>query len=199
MSAVPRWVEAAPATSNQSGFTLLELVIVIILVMVLFLTAWWRLMPLRGDAEAAHVATTVGTLRSALGLAVTERIVKESLENAAELEASNPMKLLGQTPSNYIGEIEPDAHPAIEGGRWYFDPSERLLHYRVRFPQYLEDPSVEPPVDLSWRVQLNYRDSDGNGAFDASVDSLRGIGLEALDNLGWPDPEENIPEAVETP
>lgn len=199
MWVVRRSVDAAPASGNQSGFTLLELVIVIILVVLLFLTATWRLLPLRGDAEAAHVATTIGALRSALGLAVTERIVEESLDSAIELDSSNPMALLSQTPSNYIGEIEPDADSAIEAGRWYFDPAERLLHYRVRFPQYLEDPSIEPPVDLSWRVRLNYRDSDENGAFDAGVDSLRGIGLEALDNPGWPDPEENIPEAVETP
>lgn len=184
-----RWVERRHPGRAARGFTLLELVIVIILVVILFLTATWRLLPLRGDAEAAHVATTIGTLRSNLGLVVAERIVKDSLASAARLDGANPMSLLAQPPGNYIGERSPDSEKEISGGSWYFDPNTDQLRYRVRFPQYLEDATAHGPVDLSWTVRLGYRDNNGDGRYQPDEDSLQGINLAALDNPGWAPPD----------
>lgn len=192
-----RWADDKPAATRQSGFTLLELVIVIILVMVLFATAMWRLLPLRGDAEAAHVAQTIGTLRAALGLAVTERIVGESLDSAARLEAVNPMTLLEQASPRYIGEVTSSDTAGIAGGSWYFHRPSRQLRYRVRYPQYLANPTPGERVELSWKVRLRYVDRDQDGEFEAGTDALRGIVLESLDNPQWPSPEENVPEVLE--
>lgn len=192
-----RSVDGPAATIDQSGFTLFELIIVIVLVGLLFLIATWRLLPLRGDAEAAHVATTIGTLRSALGLEVTERIVDDSLASAAALDGANPMVLLAGTPRNYIGEVGSAAAAEISPGDWYHARDSRQLRYRVRLPRYLADPPAGKPVELAWQVRLRYVDQDNNGEYDPRVDSLRGIALEALDNPGWGDPEDNIPEVLE--
>lgn len=197
MSVVRRWVEFPHRHARQTGFTLFELIIVIVLVGLLFTAAWWRLLPLRGDAEAAHVATTIGTLRSALGLEITERIVEDSMDSVAELEHMNPMQLLAQAPGNYLGEVAPAAQPEIERGNWYFDPASGELRYRVRFPRYLERSTPSGPVDLAWRIDLSYRDVDGNGRFEAGEDVLRSIDLRALDNPGWPDANRNIPEVMQ--
>ncbi len=194
-----RWADGATAPGDQSGFTLFELIIVIVLVGLLFLIASWRLLPLRGDAEAAHVATTVGALRSALGLEVTERIVEDSLDSAAELDRTNPMPLLAEVPGRYIGEVESAQEADIPPGSWYFERTSGQLRYRVRFPQYLAGPKREGPVELSWQVRLRYLDRDDDGRYEPNADSLRGIALEAMDNPRWPDPEDNIPEALETP
>ncbi|WP_181918697.1 prepilin-type N-terminal cleavage/methylation domain-containing protein [Wenzhouxiangella sediminis] len=196
---MPRWAEVSTPSSEQSGFTLFELIIVIVLVGLLFLIASWRLLPLRGDAEAAHVANTVGALRSALGLEVTERIVEDSLESAAELDRGNPMDLLAQVPAGYIGEVPSAGDADIPAGSWYYDQSTRQLRYRVRFPQYLAHQPQGDPVELSWQVRLRYLDNDGDERYNAQADSLRGIALEAMDNPQWPDPEDNIPEVLETP
>ncbi|MEE4303610.1 MAG: prepilin-type N-terminal cleavage/methylation domain-containing protein [Wenzhouxiangella sp.] len=182
---------------DQCGFTLFELIIVIVLVGLLFLIASWRLLPLRGDAEAAHVATTIGALRSALGLEVTERILEGSLESAAELDRANPMNLLAQVPARYLGEVPSAQGADIPPGSWYYDRSIRQLRYRLRFPQYLAHPPYDTPVELSWQVRLRYVDNDGDGRYNAQADSLRGIALEAMNNPQWPDPEEHIPEVLE--
>jgi len=197
MSVVPLWADVAPKPRHQSGFTLLELIIVIILVILLFLTAWWRLLPLRGDAEAAHVATTIGTLRSALGMHVAERIVKDSLESAEQLDKTNPMDLLARAPSSYVGEVSSKSDSQIEPGTWYFDRSSGRLHYRVRFPQYLTDSSLEAPVDLAWQIQLSYRNSNENEAASDHSRTLQSVRLVALDNPGWKAPEENIAKALD--
>lgn len=183
MSAVRRWAEPGPGPRDQSGFTLLELVIVIALVCLLFLTAWWRLMPLRGSAEAAHVATTVGTLRSALGLHVAERIVNDSPAAVAELDGSNPMKLLQQRPGNYLGEF-PSAGPRIAAGSWFFETRTGRLGYRLRFPQYLVGTPPEP-VDLYWRIRVRFNDRNDNGVLDAGTDSVRAVELETLHAERW--------------
>lgn len=194
-----RWAEVGTPPSDQSGFTLFELILVIVLVGLLFLIASWRLLPLRGDAEAAHVAATVGALRSALGLEVAERIVEDSLESAAELDRGNPMELLAQLPARYIGEVPSARGADIPAGSWYYDRSTRQLRYRVRFPQYLAHPPHDEPVELSWQVRLRYLDNDGDERYNAQADSLRGIALVAMDNPQWPDPEDNTPEVLETP
>lgn len=194
---MPRWVEPSLPTGRQSGFTLLELVLVVILVVLLFMTAWWRLMPLRGDAEAAHVATTIGSLRSALGLETAERIVESSVEKAVELEGSNPMNLLAQAPGNYLGEVNPADSADIEPGSWYFEPASGELRYRVRFPEYLTGGSLDAPSDLAWRIRVDFIDSDGDGNFQPEVDALQSVRLEALDNPGWGDPSRNIPARLE--
>jgi type II secretory pathway pseudopilin PulG len=194
MWVVPRWADPRP-DKRQSGFTLLELVIVIILVIVLFLTAWWRLLPLRGDAEAAHVASTIGALRSALGLHVAETVVEDSLQAIADLEHGNPVPLLAQPPADYAGEHTEPENAEIPPGSWYFQPLVGELRYRVRYPQYLAgvaSPADERPIELSWQVRLSYRENNGKGSESAASDAIEGIRLVALDNPQWIDREESL-------
>jgi len=183
MSAVRRWAEPGPATRDQAGFTLFELIIVIILVGLLFLTATWRLLPLRGSAEQAHVTTTVGTLRSALGLHVAERVVKDSLDAVAGLEGSNPMQLLERAPDGYIGEID-SPRTDIAPGSWYFDKRTGRLGYRLRYPQYLVG-SPKEPVDLYWRIKVQFDGGNGDAGPEAGTGTVRAVSLEALHHQRW--------------
>lgn len=205
MSVVQRWADTGLAKGHHAGFSLLELVIVISLILLLFLAVWWRLLPLRGDAEAAHVATTIGTLRSALGLEVAERIVKRSLErdsfgSIAGLDRSNPMPLLGQAPGNYIGEVNSSQSATIQPGSWYYHPPSHQLRYRVHFPRYLSRaPETDRPVELAWVVRLRYVDHNESGSYHAPTDALRGVALEALNNPQWAIAGENAPAALEAP
>lgn len=170
--------------NTQSGFSLLELVIVIILVILLFLFAFDRLLPIRGNAEGAKVASVIGSLRSAVGLEVARRIVEGGASAIAELEGSNPMELLQERPDRYLGERS--ATPAeVAGGAWYFDPEQRALVYRVDYPQYLEG-TPEGPVALRWRLQLVFENLDGRQGFDPGTDRLDGVRLAPLDAYRWP-------------
>jgi prepilin-type N-terminal cleavage/methylation domain-containing protein len=142
------------ASRQQAGFTLLEMAIVIALVILLFLVAFDRLLPLRGRAEAAHVQQVVGTLRSNLGLTVAERVVSEGLDSLNELAGIDPMTLLAEPPRNYAGALK--ATDAVEPGTWYFDPRKGLLGYRVEFTGTLGD--AEGTASLHWRVTVDDRD-----------------------------------------
>lgn len=153
------------ATRHSGGYTLLELVTVIILVMVLMTVAITRFLPLRGDAEASHIQTTLGGLRSALGLETTRRLLDSGPTAVIALENSNPILLLEERPASYIGEAS--ANPDIEPGQWFFDPEKKALYYRVRYPQYLVREG-ERPVYLAWRIHIT---------FDNSGEQLRHVRL----------------------
>ena len=166
------------------GFSLLELVIVIILVALLFTVAMNRLAPLRGDAEAAHVATVIGSLRSAIGLEAASRVVREGPQGLAELEGINPMTLLQEVPEQYVGIRRTGQSNDIAEGSWYFDDVDGLLVYRVRFPQHLEA-SPPSPVELQWQIRLQFEDMSESGTFDPERDRVRGLGLQALHDHQW--------------
>lgn len=174
-----------PKSNQQAGFSLLELTIVVILVVMLFLFVADRLLPLRGDAESAQVASVIGSLRSALGLEVASRIVEHGPQSVTDLQGSNPMALLQDWPENYLGERSAANNGEIPRGAWYFDETSGELHYRVRFPQYLAG-EPDSPVELRWRVRLQFDDRDGDGRFDAETETLRGVRLARLDEHRWP-------------
>lgn len=195
---VPRWAETTSSRYpgfSQRGFSLLELVIVIILVILLFLVAFDRLMPLRGQAEAAHVATTIGALRSALGMTTAERVVDEGISTLSGLAGENPMTLLDEPPGNYMGEIESADSETVPRGSWYFERDSGRLGYRVRYPQYLQEPDDEA-VHLAWRVTLGFNDKNENGAYDPDIDSAHSIGLRSLHDRTWQNM--NVSEAATT-
>ncbi len=171
-------------SKNPRGFSLLELVIVIILVALLFTVAVNRLAPLRGDAEAAHVATVIGSLRSAIGMETAARVVREGVQGLAELEGINPMTLLQEMPEQYLGNLPAGRSNEIPAGSWYFDDADGLLVYRVRYPQYL-DGNPPPPVELQWRVQLQFDSLSESSALDSQQDRVRGIRLQPLHDERW--------------
>lgn len=178
-------------SAGFATFSLLELVVVIILVVVLVITALENLLPLRGQAESARFAQTLGALRGALGLSVSERVLRGGLPAVAELANENPFTWLAVAPDGYIGatgQLDPAALPP---GGWGFDEQSHTLIYRVRYPEYFQggDPDL-PHIRLA--VRLNYADRNGNRRFD-DADSLHGVALVALDDYAWV-----VPEASET-
>lgn len=168
-----------PTRSSTSGLSLIELTIVISLVIILFLVAADRLLPLRGQAEAAHVDATIGALRSALGLEAARRIVQESPGSLTDMQGINPMALLEEPPRRYAGTLPDSPNGEMEPGHWYFDSGSGTLVYRVRFARYLAD-ATPPPAVLSWQVMLQYEDQNATGQFDHGTDRLHGIDLKAL-------------------
>lgn len=138
---------------RQAGFTLLELVIVVILVAVFFVVAIDRILPLRGDAEAAHVAGTVGALRSALGIEVSGVLLHGGVDAVEALAGSNPMRLLAERPDNYLGAMDGVDPAVLPKGAWYFDTGTGELVYLVRHTEYFRSDLPGEPR-LAYRVEL---------------------------------------------
>jgi general secretion pathway protein G len=168
----------------NGGFSLLELVVVIVIISVLMVLAISRLLALMVEAERVTMETVAGTLRSAIGMKVAESIVQSKLSELPALAGSNPMALLAETPRNYLGELD-GADPArLEDGNWYFDKRDKALVYLVRNKVYFVG-GLAGPSRARFTVKLVYSDKNGNGVFDAGVDEIQGLRLGPMESYSW--------------
>ena len=170
---------------QQCGFSLLELVIVIILISILIVIALDRLLILSVEAERVSVLKIGGELRSAMGIKVADLVVKDKgLINVGKLANSNPMDLLAEPPSNYKGEVFDPELQSLEEGFWYFDKKAGELFYVVINDGNLQT-DLKGKKRIRFQIQIDYEDRNRNNRFDAGIDSAGGIKLKELDNYKW--------------
>lgn len=169
---------------QNSGFSLLELVVVIVIISVMLVMAISRLLALQVDAERVTMETIAGTLRSSLGMKVAESIVKGKVADLRLYEGSNPMTLLAETPRNYLGELDSVDPVKLEDGNWYYDKQAKTLVYLVRNKGFFTGGLPTPPR-ARFAVSLVYSDRNGNGAFDAGVDAIEGLRLRVVEPYSW--------------
>lgn len=170
--------------SGYRGFSLFELLVVIVIVSMLMIIAISRLLALQVDAERVVMESTVGALRSGLGIKVAESIVKHKVSVLPAYEDSNPMNLLAEIPRNYLGEMEGVDPHTLEKGSWYFDKPAKTLVYIVDNAGYFSGGIGNPPR-ARFKIRLVYTDVDSNGTFDNGIDSIGGLRLAALEPYGW--------------
>ena len=168
----------------NKGFSLIELVIVIVIISVLMVLAMSRLLALMVDAERVTMETVAGTIRSAIGMKVAEHIVKSKVPALSALEGSNPMALLAETPQNYLGELDGADPSKLEDGNWYYDRRDQALVYLVHHKSFFSGGQADPPR-ARFAMKLVYSDRNGNGVFDKGVDEIQGLRLGPMEPYSW--------------
>ena len=167
----------------KNGFTLLEMVVVIVLIGFLALIVLNRVWTYRVYAEEAAVTATVGNIRSALGLEVAKLVVRGQAKNISKLENTNPMQLLAQVPHNYLGELEHN-QTIDKKGVWYFDKAEHTLNYVVNFTENFKT-NVKGIPRTRHKLKVIYTDRNDNNRFDKYIDDVNGLDLVALEPYRW--------------
>ena len=100
---------------NQKGFTLIELVVVMVILALLAAVAVPKFLDLQKQAEAASVKKVLGNMRSALSIRVASALLNG--ENLSTLVTTlNPFELLSNVPANNAGSIT--NLNQIERGEW---------------------------------------------------------------------------------
>lgn len=99
---------------QQKGFTLIELVVVIVILGLLAATALPRFINLQGDARQAAVQGVGGGLRSAAALAKAHVMVNGSSGGTISMDGVNVAVNASGYPTNAVGGIEA-ALPSPEG------------------------------------------------------------------------------------
>jgi general secretion pathway protein G len=169
---------------RSRGFSLLELVVVIVIIALLMAFAVNKYLALAAEAERAAMENLAGTLRSALHMKMAELIVRNRMQDIPALAGSNPMDRLAEAPQNYLGERDGVHLAGIEGGSWYFDTGARTLVYRVQSAGYFQT-ALEGPARVRFAVRLVFQDQNKNGVFDAQADKIEGVKLVALEPYRW--------------
>jgi general secretion pathway protein G len=171
---------------SARGFSLLELVVVVIAVAILMGVALDRLLPLVGRAQRAAFLDVQRELQSSLLLEAAERITSGEGATLPELAAANPMTLLLRPPGNYVGELAAPAGADVPRASWYFDEQAGTLGYRVgRNTRFAAKEG--PPDRIELRVAFVFEDRDADGTFDAAGDRFGGLRLTPVHDYEWPD------------
>jgi prepilin-type N-terminal cleavage/methylation domain-containing protein len=169
---------------SERGFSLLEILIVVVIVSVLFVVAVDRLLRARYEAERAMVESVIGALKSALYIDFAAAAARNQLAAMDAAAGSNPMLRLAEKPETYAGEFYGPAPGTFEPGTWYFDSRDRVLVYLVRFPERFVS-SLGGPARVRLKVEPDYEDTDRNGRFDPGRDPVRGLKLVPMEPFHW--------------
>lgn len=165
---------------RQRGFSLFEIVVVVLLIGVLMSIAIDRMLQLQIAAEKVSVQELLGNLKGAVNLQAADLVVHKGLGSMRILESSNPMLYLQELPHNYLGNRSEHDAGQLAKGNWFFDPNEGVLVYIVNNTSYFETRLKGTPR-IRFKVSLIYKDNLDNGR----ADSIRGVTIKALNDYRW--------------
>jgi general secretion pathway protein G len=136
---------------SERGFTLFELVVVILIFAVLTTLLLDRLAYYQEALERAAMEATLSGIKTGLQVRLAELIIANRESEARELEAQDPVRWLDAgRPANYGGAYREPAAAAT----WYFDEASRQLVYVVNTGSRLEIDGQPAARELRFRVRL---------------------------------------------
>ncbi|MCZ7563961.1 MAG: prepilin-type N-terminal cleavage/methylation domain-containing protein [Burkholderiales bacterium] len=148
------------------GFSLIELLAVLVVIAVLAVVLLRQAVWYQERAERAAMESTIAVLRSALQMQVAGRIAAGRDAQLSALATENPMNWLARKPKSYAGAYEPAGAPHVPAGRWYFDVADRQLVYRPRHRRYLTASDRGEMTELRFRTVLDVGPGRGHGGVD---------------------------------
>jgi prepilin-type N-terminal cleavage/methylation domain-containing protein len=139
------------------GFTLLELIIVIIIVAVLAGSLLSRIPYYQEQAEKTVVEQMAAAMQSALVMRYGSMMARGTAteKDLRALMDENPMNWLQQKPKNYAGEFFDPAPNAVMPGQWMFDLKSRELIYVPDHNEYFT-PGKDGRKWIRFHVRLEY-------------------------------------------
>lgn len=181
-------VDRKPAlryTANMAkGFTLIELVLVVLLIGVFAGILYKQVTYYQERAEMASMEQTAAAFRSGLQFRVAAYLVNRRPEELLQLNSENPANWLADKPSNYAGAFygEPPAE-AIRSGEWYFDSRSKTMVYTVWHREHFR-PGAEG-FRIRFRARVDYGALAGADGQPLGVSGLKVVEFQALSPYHW--------------
>lgn len=165
------------------GFTLLELIVVIVIIMVLMGLFLNRALYYQERAEKTAMEQVAGTIQSALTLQYGQVLTRGKASDVAALAQDNPMNWLQKRPDNYIGEFYDPTPLAVESGNWLFDLKSRELIYVVHNANYFS-PGKDGKKWIRFHVSVSWEPSR-LPSLQGERPELSGLLFEPVEPYSW--------------
>ena len=166
------------------GFSLLEIIVVVVIISILFGLALEHLFKWRITAEQTSVQKLRSEMRDALKLEVATYYAKGQMPSILQLVGSNPLNYAIEKPSSYIGERKRLNLEDLSPGEWVFDSTNKVLIYKVRYPKHFST-KLAGIKRIELKVSLVFADIDKNRRFSQGVDTIEGLRLTSTENYVW--------------
>lgn len=171
------------APSSSCGFTLLELIIVIIIIATLMGLFINRALFYQEQAEKTAMEQVAGAIQSSLTMQYGQILTRGKRSDVAALAQDNPMNWLQKKPRNYAGEFYDPSPLTVESGNWVFDLKSRDLIYVVRSANYFK-PGRDGKKWIRFHVSISSEPSRLPSQKKAPPE-LTGILFEPVEPYSW--------------
>jgi prepilin-type N-terminal cleavage/methylation domain-containing protein len=167
----------------SKGFTLLELVIVIAIIVTLMGLFMNRFMYYQEQAEKTAMEQVAGAIQSALVMQYGQILTRGKPSDVAALAQDNPINLLQKAPHNYAGEFYDPTPLSVPPGNWMFDLKTRDLVYVLGESNYFK-PGKDGRRWIRFHVVLGYTKSLLPSLHDEPAE-LAGLLFEPVEPYKW--------------
>ena len=171
------------APRSSKGFTLLELIVVIAIIVVLMGAFLNRALFYQEQAEKTAMEQVAGSIQSALTLQYGQIITRGKPSDIDALEQDNPMNWMQKKPANYAGEFYDPMPLAVASGNWVFDLKSRELVYVLNNANYFK-PGRDGKRWIRFRVTASREPSPLPSLQDAPPE-LTGLSFEPVEPYAW--------------
>lgn len=176
-------VSRIPHPVSSKGFTLIELIVVVIIVLALGGTFLNRALYYQEQAEKTAMEGVAGSLQVALTMQYAEIMTRGKPSDVPALAAANPMDWLQKKPSNYAGEFYDPTPASVEPGSWMFDLKTRELIYVPNGASHFK-PGKDGYKWVRFHVALNY-EPPLHPSLRQDPASLAGVLFEPVQPYSW--------------
>ncbi|MEX0618755.1 MAG: hypothetical protein WDZ76_11135 [Pseudohongiellaceae bacterium] len=157
---------------RNRGFSMFELVAFIICVAIIYAVGANRFSEYPASAERANFMAVVTQVQTGVNMEVLFGMVSGG--NLDQYENANPMELMLEAPSNYIGSFGYVDTAQMPRRVWYFDRNSGELVYLINESDdvYLVENGVEVPTDeIRFHIEVDYREEPDRGLADTGLDT----------------------------
>lgn len=175
---------------REQGFSMFELLVYILVASILFSVAMNRYQDYPAAAERANFMAVLAQLKAGVNLQMMRIIAGGSWASETGLEGSNPMNLMLEVPTNYLGEFSEVDPSRLPRRVWYFDSTAgHLVYIADNAPNLylLIDGQQVEGNEVRFRIQSVY-----------STDGVVPVVEEAEDNASGEQAEIQPPSSRET-
>lgn len=168
---------------SSGGFTLIELIVVVCIVVVIGTVFLERMLYYQEQAEKTAMEGVAASLQSALTLQYAQIMTRGQLSDASALAYANPMSWLQKKPHNYAGEFYDPEPAAVEPGNWVFDLKTRDLVYMLNNANHFK-PGKDGRKWVRLHVVLSY-EPPLLPSLQRDPASLVGVLIEPVEPYSW--------------